>query len=193
MVHIDSRLRLWEGKHTNPFGSKGDAPARYLAQVQHALAVMELEGCEMSVLFGNSDWKSFSMERDQKYIDMLIENEATFWEHVQSDKPPPGDVVIDAGPSLELMRQVDMRASNLWNDAEATWVANRPHKILFDDAESKIKAMMAADMEFAFGNALACTRDKAGKLSLRLPTNKDLLRIQQMMEKADEGEGILDL
>ena len=64
LVIIDGRLRLFEAKHTNPFGSKGETPAKYYAQIQHCMEVLDLEGCEMSVFFGNSDWQRFSVERD---------------------------------------------------------------------------------------------------------------------------------
>jgi hypothetical protein len=194
LVIIDKRERLFEAKHTNPFGSKGEAPARYLAQVQHCLEVMNLEGCEMSVLFGNSDWMRFSIERDHDYGALLIEREAEFWDYVVTDKPPPADAGAGPpAPGLELMRAVDMRQDNVWNDKEVTWMDNRPARVRFDEAESELKAMMPGDADFAYGQSLVCVRDRAGKLSLRYPNMKDLDRRTALIEKAEKATEGLEL
>jgi putative phage-type endonuclease len=191
LVTIDSRVRLFEAKHTNAFGSKGDAPAKYLAQVQHTLEVLDLEGCEMSVFFGNTDWQTFSIERDRDYGLLLMEREAEFWEHVTKGVPPPGSV--DAGPpapGLELMRQIDFRENNAWNDQEVTWMDKRPHRAAFDEAESKLKEMMPGDCDFAFGQSLVCVRDRAGKLSLRYPNKKDMERVGDLIEAGQRLEEV---
>ena len=182
LVIIDGRLRLFEAKHVNPFGSKADAPAKYYAQIQHNLEVLDLEGCELSVLFGNSDWQRFSVERDKEYANLLLDREREFWEHVVRDKPPTegqGEATQPA-VSLELMRQLNMCASNEWGDHEATWVRTREHVKQADAAESALKAMMPADCDFAFGHELVCVRDRAGKLSLRYPNKKDSLRVEEL-------------
>jgi Phage-related protein, predicted endonuclease len=88
LVIVDGRLRLFEAKHVNPFGSKGDQPAKHYAQIQHCLEVLDLEGCELSVFFGSMDWSRFSIERDRDYGALLIDRELEFWNHVRSDKPP---------------------------------------------------------------------------------------------------------
>jgi len=183
LVIIDGRLRLFEAKHVNPFGSRADAPAKYYAQIQHNLEVLDLEGCELSVLFGNSDWQRFSVERDKDYANLLLDREREFWEHVVRDKPPierQGEATQPA-VSLEPMRQLNMRASNEWGDHEATWVRTREHVKQADAAESALKAMMPADCDFAFGHELVCVRDRAGKLSLRYPNKKDSLRVEELV------------
>jgi hypothetical protein len=188
LVIVDARMRLWEGKHTHPFGSKSEAPAKYLAQVQHCLEVLDLEGCEMSVLFGNSDWQPFSIERDRDYQALLIEREEEFWEYIQKDRCPPGDVAPGPAPSLELMRPVDFRTSNEWVDKEATWIISRPHVLRFEEVEKELKAMVPGDCDFAFGAELVCVRNKAGSLALRIPTKKDSERLREVIGDLEQRE-----
>lgn len=188
LVIIDGRLRLFEAKHVNPFGSKGDQPAKYYAQIQHCLEVLDLEGCELSVFFGNTDWQRFSVERDKDYGKLLIEREQEFWDCVVADRPPvENSSPIQPIVSLELMRQVNMRASNEWVDHEVTWVRTREHVKQGDAAESALKAMMPADVDFAFGSEIVCIRDKAGKLSLRYPNKKDTQRIDELLNREEPG------
>jgi predicted phage-related endonuclease len=184
LVTIDKRIRLFEGKHINPFGSKGDAPARFLAQIQHCLEVLDLEGCELSCFFGNTDWMGFTVERDRDYCALILEREAEFWSHVQKDLPPPRNDPIPSLPSLELMRPLDMRLNNKWNDGEATWIEELPHAQRFDAAVKNLKELVPADVDFAFGQELVCVRDRAGKLSLRYPNKKDSQRMADELESA---------
>lgn len=194
LVIIDGRLRLFEAKHTNPFGSKGETPAKYYAQVQHCLEVLDIEGCEMSVFFGNSDWQRFSVERDKDYARLLMEREAEFWDYIVRDiKPDEGrDMAPAATVAMSLMRQINMRSNNVWGDLEATWVRSREHVKQSDAAESALKEMMPVDCDFAFGNECVCVRDRAGKLSLRFPNRKDSERIQDLTDRAMVGDTVVD-
>ena len=184
LVIIDGHLRLFEAKHVNPFGSKGDQPAKHYAQIQHCLEVLDLEGCELSVFFGSMDWSRFSIERDRDYGALLIDRELEFWNHVQSDQPPEREPAAASGegPGFELMRQLNMRPNSQWGDSEATWVKTREHVKQGDAAESALKQMMPADCDFAFGQELCCVRDRAGKLTLRFPNKKDSIRIDELLE-----------
>ncbi len=194
LVIIDTRLRLFEAKHTNPFGSKGETPAKYYAQIQHCMEVLDVEGCEMSVFFGNSDWQRFSVERDRDYCRLLLEREAEFWDYIIRDiKPDEGhNMAPAAAVAMSLMRQLDMRTSNEWGDLEATWVKSHEHVKQADFAESSLKKMMPVDCDFAFGNELVCVRDRAGKLSLRYPNKKDSQRIDDLINRMTVGDTTVD-
>jgi hypothetical protein len=190
LVIIDGRLRLFEAKHTNPFGSKGETPAKYYAQMQHCMEVLDVEGCEMSVFFGNSDWQRFSVERDRDYCRLLLEREQEFWDYIVRDiRPDEGHNMAPAATvAMSLMRQMNMRGNNEWGDFEATWIRTREHIKQGDASESALKAMMPVDCDFAFGNEVVCVRDRAGKLSLRFPNKKDVERINDLLEAARQNE-----
>jgi len=188
LVKIDGRDRLFEAKHINPFGSQSDAPRRFVAQIQHCLEVLDLEGCELSVFYGNMNWQAFSIERDRDYCALVIEREAEFWSHVQKDLPPPRNSPAQNLPSLELMRPLDMRFDNKWGDAEATWIYEQPHAERFDAAVKSLREMIPADVDFAYGQELVCVRNQAGSLALRYPNKKDSQRVADLIQAAEINE-----
>lgn len=69
----------------------GNVPDHYMLQGQHELAVTGLEKVWFAVLVGGNDPRYIEVERDQDVIDMLVEQEAAFWDLVQRLDPPSLD------------------------------------------------------------------------------------------------------
>lgn len=77
----------WEGD---------DIPAAYICQLQHYLAVTGFEKAYIAVLIGGNNFVWKEVERDDEFIDLMIEREKDFWEnYVLANVPPP----IDGTPS----------------------------------------------------------------------------------------------
>jgi putative phage-type endonuclease len=68
-------------------------PDHYAVQVQHQMAVTGYPEADVAVLFSGSDLKLYTVPRDQRLIDGLIELEQAFWKCVTTQTPPP-----DAAP-----------------------------------------------------------------------------------------------
>lgn len=66
-------------------------PEEYQLQVQHYMAVTGFKGAYVAALIGGNQFKWQYIKRDDEIIDMLIRLEQSFWEHVQSNTPPPLD------------------------------------------------------------------------------------------------------
>ena len=66
-------------------------PDEYILQVQHYMAVTGYKGTYIAVLIGGNTFRWKFIERDEELISMLIQLEAEFWEHVQTDVPPQLD------------------------------------------------------------------------------------------------------
>ena len=122
--------RLLECKTANPFarGEWGEpgtdqVPMSYLCQCIWYMAITGIEQCDLAVLFGNSDFRIYEIERDLELEGLVIEKALQFWnEHVLKDTPPPaqteGDYqalfkksdpskTIEANPkTVELIRQL---------------------------------------------------------------------------------------
>ena len=63
-------------------------PEYYFTQVQHYMAVLGADRCDVAVLIGGSDFRIYTVERDEEIIDMLIEEERKFWDLVVNRTPP---------------------------------------------------------------------------------------------------------
>ncbi|WGF40286.1 MULTISPECIES: YqaJ viral recombinase family protein [Lysinibacillus] len=73
----------WEGE---------EIPASYLCQVHHYLAVTGFEKAYIAVLVGGNKFIWKEIERDEEFIQILIDREKDFWEnHVLKDLAPPID------------------------------------------------------------------------------------------------------
>lgn len=85
----------WEGD---------EIPATYLCQVHHYLAVTGYEKAYIAVLIGGNKFIWKEIERDEEFIEILIEREKDFWEnHVLADVPPPIDGSDAASDLLKKM------------------------------------------------------------------------------------------
>jgi len=88
--------RLLECKTANPFyqqewGDTGtdQVPLHYLCQCAWYLALTEMQQIDLAVLFGNSDFRIYHIERDIELEITLLEQAIHFWEqYVLLDKPP---------------------------------------------------------------------------------------------------------
>lgn len=69
----------------------GDYPARFYVQCVHYMAVKGYERMYLAVLIGNSDFKTFEIDRDEAEIEALMNAEKDFYGHMISDDPPPID------------------------------------------------------------------------------------------------------
>lgn len=66
-----------------------DIPLVYLCQVQHCMAVAELDVADVAVLFGDGfAFEIFEVPADAEFQTLLMEQEGLFWELVKSRTPP---------------------------------------------------------------------------------------------------------
>ena len=94
---------LLECKTANPFtqsqwGEAGsdEVPMSYLAQCHWYLCLTQLERCDLAVLFGNSDFRIYQIERDAELESTLLETAIYFWQnYVQADIPPDPKTIAD--------------------------------------------------------------------------------------------------
>lgn len=85
----------WEGD---------DIPAAYICQLQHYLAVTGFEKAYIAVLIGGNNFVWKEVERDDEFIDLMIEREKDFWEnHVLANVPPPIDGTQSAAEFISKM------------------------------------------------------------------------------------------
>ncbi len=188
LVVIDGTRMVWDAKHTNAFGSQEDVVSTYFPQMQHNMEVTGLDHAEISVFYGNSAWRKWSIARDPDYIAELIQRETEFWRYVEGDTPPPSDGIEAIKVEFEQLRTVDMSRNNMWCDLEATWIKFREAASSHKSAEAGLKGMVEADVGFAFGAELVCVRDRGGKLSLREPKKTDARRKEEYLSKQEPTE-----
>ena len=98
--------KILECKTANPFAQQewGEAgsdqvPMGYLAQCIWYMAITNIEHTDLAVLFGNSDFRIYHIERDKEIEALVLEKASDFWiNHVLSDIPPSMQTTADYQP-----------------------------------------------------------------------------------------------
>ena len=75
----------------NDTWQEGVVPPAYYAQLQHYMYVCDLNKAYIACLVGGNKFYFQLVERNDEYIEMLIEKEKTFWDHVQDLSMPEVD------------------------------------------------------------------------------------------------------
>ena len=69
----------------------GEFPASYYVQCVHYMAVTGAKRWHLGVLVLNKGFYTYTVERDEAEINVLMEQEALFWRYVTDNNPPPAD------------------------------------------------------------------------------------------------------
>jgi len=91
------------GTKSHSIACQGEVPEYYIPQLQHQLACLGLEKM-WYFSFNGTSGVALEIERDNEYIETLIEEEKKFWKCVQTFTPPPfisRDYVNKRGPLWE--------------------------------------------------------------------------------------------
>lgn len=166
-----SPLGVWEAKHTNPW-IKVDPVEMYYPQLQHNMAVTGRSYAHLSVFKGNDWWRWYEVERDDEYIEKLIQREAAFWFCVEADTPPP-DTTAPADKATVpvapvLTKVVDMTGNNAWASLAFDWLDNHDAAKKHVKAEKAIRKIVEKDAARTYGHGLDCVRDGRGLMIRKL-------------------------
>lgn len=90
VVGADEGLEI---KTTSALATKrfadGDYPPQYYVQCMHYLAVTGAARWHLAVLIGNSDFRTYVIERNEDEIGALMEAERAMMDRIERDDPPP--------------------------------------------------------------------------------------------------------
>ena len=93
-VHPEFGPCIFEAKTASAFKAgewEDGIPDEYFLQVQHYMAVTGYQGTYIAALIGGNTFRWKFIPRDEEVIALLVQLEADFWQHVQSETPPPLD------------------------------------------------------------------------------------------------------
>lgn len=121
-----------------------DIPPYYMAQVQHYLSVYGYEWAGFAVLdLGTRKVTHVDIERDDKLISKIIQEEAKFWELVEKKIPPDVECSKACGEFLRkhFKSSEDITIDLIGNDEAAKWAT------ILKDVRSQIKLLDAREVE----------------------------------------------
>jgi predicted phage-related endonuclease len=157
---------IFEAKHTNSFSKPGDVLERYMPQLQHNMAVADVDRAILSVIFGNSKYEMFEVAADWLYQLDLFKAEQAFWSAVLSGEPP---VALPAPPAPRPIstRELSFEGNNAWAAAACDWLEHSAAAKIHATAGSTIKQLIDDDVKRAFGHGIEARRSKSGAVTIR--------------------------
>lgn len=86
-------LELKTGHRDDGWGEPGTAeiPVHYRAQAQWQMLVLDVQWVDVAVLVGGSDYREYSVLRDERDIAVMVEAGRRFMARLESGDPPPLD------------------------------------------------------------------------------------------------------
>jgi len=164
-----------ELKHTRSGASVWEKSRFYMPQLQHYMAVTNTKSCYFSIIPGNDEPRYCEVERDDDYIENLIQMEQSFWWHVKEreapEQTPFGELArvnkMAEAVKVDGYRVADMTKDNLWTDAAARFIANQAAAKAFDQAKDDLRSAVGDDVGEAYGHGVVAKRDSRGRVSIR--------------------------
>jgi hypothetical protein len=139
---------------------------RYQPQMQWQMFVTRAKELALSIIIGASEPVVEYVDRNDPYIAEMLTRGTQFMEFVARREPP---VVLDpVPPPIDMSKIYDMGGSNEWGSAAAEWIATEPFARKALDAAKTLKNLVPKDAKKVFGHGVRITRDRAGRLSLRM-------------------------
>lgn len=132
LANIDRRVvgekRVLECKTADRFtahqwGEEGTdtVPDHYFTQVQWYMGVTGAEIADLAVLIGGNQFTTYTLERDDELIEIMLDRADGFWKAVQNGIPPHVDGSASVGDALKRMYPFAVREPVLLPDDMARW------------------------------------------------------------------------
>ncbi len=163
---MDERCPV-EAKHVNQFSKIDDVVSKYSAQIHVQMMVTGAHQAYLSVIIGTMTHEIRRVEFDWLYALEVKDRCEMFWNHVQSDTPPPGWAPSGAWVESPTMRKISMQGDNRWAAAADDWLRSRVWVATHDEAKATIKGLFEPDVKSIEGHGIIATRSKSGAVTIK--------------------------
>ena len=125
-IQIDAErgMGLVQAKTTSAFLSgdwSDEPPLSAQIQVQHEMEVMGKDWATLCVIIGGQSFKWFDIERNDRFIDALIQAEEKFWKLVESGTPPDVDFTESCARAIAKLHPLDNGEAIVMPAEAAQW------------------------------------------------------------------------
>ena len=168
---VDAMLNkdIVEAKHTNSFNNMSKVTNHYMPQLQLYIHLADTDGAHLSVIFGNSEWDSVHVKRNEEYFNSMWAVVSDFWGYVVRDEEPIGvdtpSLSID-NISLDEMVARDASTDNQFVDAFVTYINGYEQNRVWENAKKDLKNMVASNEREVYCDYGTVKRDKRGSLRI---------------------------
>ena len=155
-----------EVKHTGGREPLEIVIERYQPQLHFQMCCTNATQCAISVIRGADEPIVEYVEMDHDYGAELMRRGLQFMKAVHDRKPP---VVLPPAPlPVSGMREYDMTSMEVWQRNAEQWIQCKGAADTATASERILKSLVPEDAKKCFGHGVRISRDRAGRLSLRM-------------------------
>lgn len=155
-----------EAKHVGGREPLAKVIERYMPQLHWQMIVANARKCALTVIEGANEPIVEIIEFDEAYGNELLRRAEAFIDCVRTLTPPVAIAPIAAPVKAE--KTYDMREDNEFCDDAVTWLENYEAGKKASAAEKRLKAKVPVDAKRCHAAGIEITRDRAGRLSLKV-------------------------
>lgn len=171
---VTDRAAIWEGKFVTGYVKLVEVIETYQPQLHHNMHCAGTDLAVLSVMLGTAKHEWVVVEKDQFYLNQLLDREDKFWDCVvRNVKPdfaeisaPTDNARMGHVPSAKERptRILDMRTNNEWVSTVHDYLGTKDASARHDEAKEKLKSMVPADVAKVYGAGIEINRDSRGAL-----------------------------
>ena len=171
-VVVPPGAAIWEGKFVTGYVKLTEVIERYQPQAHHNMHCAGTSHAVLSVLIGTARHEWVIIEKDQFYLNELLDLEERFWDcvtrNVEPDfafvAPPTDNARMGVVEPSRPTRIVDMRTNNEWMSLVVDYLETKEASDKHDDTKKKLKDLVPTDAAKVHGGGIEINRDKRGSL-----------------------------
>jgi hypothetical protein len=163
---VEQTGAVFEAKFMLPWSfSEVLAAVKCMPQLQHNMWVINAKAAVLSIITGGGRWLEITIPADSLYQHLLLTAEKKFWRCVENGERPRLFGIEPPRLRIEVVRIVDMSASNAWAEFSSVFRRTRHAHLEHESAKAELKALMPADAKEAIGHGIRGKRSKSGAVS----------------------------
>lgn len=165
---------IWEGKFVTGYVKLVEVIEKYQPQLHHNMHCAGTNYAVLSVMLGTAKQEWVVVEKDQFYLNQLLDLEDRFWDCViRNVRPdfagvpsPTNNATMGAAPLAKAKpaRIADMRTNNLWISTVFEYLSTQGTHDKHLEAKETLKKMVEPDVAKAHGGGIEINRDSRGAL-----------------------------
>lgn len=158
-----------ECKHVGGWEPRQTVINRYWPQCCWQMIVTGARQVELSIIEGAREPAIETILWDADYSAELWHRAEEFMRHVW-DLTPPVELEPVSAP-VAAVKTYDFSGRNEWASLAAAWLDSRTAAKVFSATEKELKGLVPADAARCVGHGISCSRDRAGRLSIKENVN----------------------
>jgi putative phage-type endonuclease len=157
-----------------------DIPVYYRAQVQWQMAVVDVMWADVAVLIGGSDYREYTILRDEKDIAVMVEYGRRFMARLDAGDPPPID---DHTATVATLRRLHPDLDDTEVEVPADVAAGYRRACRMQSTAEKVKKRYEAQLRAAMGRARKATAAGAFVASRSIYSVKEHTVAEHMVDR----------